>query len=131
MNLAHVYFNLGMYVNAIKMYQNCSKKFFYNKDTTLLLFIARAFFETGKLEDCKDVLQKAIHIAPQNKALWFHLAQTMEQYSIESLRKEKRASELSIFKHLVEQPGGHSKAAYLASKAEKHVSYCVVGMIRK
>jgi len=93
-NLAHVYFNLGMYVNAIKMYQNCSKKFFYNKDTTLLLFIARAFFETGKLEDCKDVLQKAIHIAPQNKALWFHLAQTMEQYSIESLRKEKRASEL-------------------------------------
>jgi RNA polymerase-associated protein CTR9 len=98
-------------------YEHCLKKFYNNKDPTVLLYLAKANFEAGKMQDCKEVLQKAIHLTPSNNALWFNLALCQEQYSASVLRKSKASvaevkkayielsQALRIFKRLVETPG--------------------------
>jgi RNA polymerase-associated protein CTR9 len=55
-NLAHVYLHQKHYVNAIKMYQLASSKYYGNRDTTVLLFLARAYMLAGKMTECKKTL---------------------------------------------------------------------------
>jgi RNA polymerase-associated protein CTR9 len=55
LNLGHVYLAQGEFVNAIKMYQNCLRKFFGNKDPEVMLFLAKAYFEYGHMQECKQV----------------------------------------------------------------------------
>ena len=47
------------------MYQNCLKKFYKHHDVTILLYLARANFVCGKLEETRKILLKARHMAPQ------------------------------------------------------------------
>src|SRR5690348_15546852 len=71
-------------------YQNCLRKFYNNKDLNALQYLARAYFEAGRMDDCKNTLVKAIHIAPNNTALWFNMALAQEQYATTILnRKDK------------------------------------------
>lgn len=66
------------------------KKFYDNKDTTVLLFLARAYYESEKYEDCSKTLQKAIHMNPDDKMLWFDLALSEESSSYQILRKKQK-----------------------------------------
>jgi len=77
---------------------------------------------------------KIIHIAPQNKAHWFNLALSQEQFATTALRNEKKTpadikravndliQALNIFKNLA-IPDLTSKLN-LPTRAEKHVKYC-------
>jgi len=87
-----------------KQYQNCLKNFYFNKDESVLLYLAKAYFEWNKMEECKQTLQKAIHIAPHNMALWYNLALAQKAYSTSILKKEKKTiTELSAATKELEQ----------------------------
>ena len=46
------------------MYGNCLKKFYSNQNVDILLYLARAHFVYGKLEETRRILIQARHIAP-------------------------------------------------------------------
>lgn len=39
-------------------YENCLKKFYKYQNTEVLLYLARALFKCGKLQECKQMLLK-------------------------------------------------------------------------
>lgn len=84
LNLAHIYVEQKQYISAVQMvrgfliltvlflrtgitqfillsasqYENCLKKFYKYQNTEVLLYLARALFKCGKLQDCKQMLLK-------------------------------------------------------------------------
>lgn len=82
----------------ILQYQNCLRKFFYNTDSQILLYLARTHYEAEQWQDCKKTLLRAIHLAPSNYALRFDVGVVMQKFSALTLQKEKRtADEVSFF----------------------------------
>jgi RNA polymerase-associated protein CTR9 len=73
-NLAHINLLQRQYENAIRLYQTCLRDFYNNSDATVLLYLAKAYFEDGRLDECKTTLQKAIRLTPWNVDLWYNLA---------------------------------------------------------
>jgi len=74
LNLAHVYCEQGLYVNAIKLYENCLRRMYGGaKDALVLTYLARANFRAKKFPECKRILTKAIRIAPQDLLIRFNL----------------------------------------------------------
>jgi len=139
LNLAHVFVAQGLHLNAIKLYQNCLKKFYFNKDTNIMLFLARAFFESQRFEECKSTLQKALHLSPHSKSLWFNLALTQEQYATGILRKDKKQQSLYEIRKAVNElkqavvtftrlstlnTSAGPAVQFIAQRAEKHATYC-------
>lgn len=41
-------------------YENCLKKFYKYQNTEVLLYLARALFKCGKLQECKQMLLKVL-----------------------------------------------------------------------
>ncbi|KAF5748435.1 hypothetical protein HS088_TW04G00389 [Tripterygium wilfordii] len=89
-NLAHVYFAQGNFALAVKMYQNCLRKFHYNTDSQILLYIARTHYEAEQWQDCKKTLLRAIHLAPSNYTLRFDAGVAMQKFAASTLQKPKR-----------------------------------------
>lgn len=87
LNLAHIYVEQKQYISAVQMvrvsllfgcivvlfciaiwlnafsplapqYENCLKKFYKYQNTEVLLYLARALFKCGKLQECKQMLLK-------------------------------------------------------------------------
>jgi len=56
LNLAHVYVEQRQFISAVQMYENCARKFKSRRDPELLLYLARAYFKCGKLQECKKTL---------------------------------------------------------------------------
>lgn len=77
-NIAHIYVEQKQYAAAVLMYENCSKKFYNNSNTEILLYIARALFKANKLEDCKKVLLRARHLCPYDLVILFNLARVLK-----------------------------------------------------
>eukprot|EP00005_Dracoamoeba_jomungandri_P008714 CAMPEP_0174270756 /NCGR_PEP_ID=MMETSP0439-20130205/45618_1 /TAXON_ID=0 /ORGANISM="Stereomyxa ramosa, Strain Chinc5" /LENGTH=1018 /DNA_ID=CAMNT_0015360281 /DNA_START=21 /DNA_END=3074 /DNA_ORIENTATION=+ len=134
-NLAHIYLSQGQFVNAIKMYQNCLRKFYDNKEPTILLFLAKAYYEFGKMEDCKRALLKAIHLTPENFQLWYNLALSQQKNAHNilntnkiALKKMERAlRELKKAKQVFGDLSVRQKAAkrsYHVHKAKEHHEKC-------
>ncbi|CAN0839355.1 Protein CTR9 homolog [Linum grandiflorum] len=89
-NLAHVYFAQGNNALAIKMYQNCLRKYYHNTDYQILLYMARTYYEAEQWQDCKKTLLRAIHLAPSNYTLRFDTGVAMQKFSASTLQKTKR-----------------------------------------
>lgn len=92
-NLAHVYFAQGNFTLAVKMYQNCLRKFFYNTESQLLLYLARTYYEAEQWQDSKRALLRAMHLSPSNYTLRFNLGVVMQKFSASLLNKEKRSAD--------------------------------------
>lgn len=45
-------------LNSAFQYENCLKKFYKYQNTEVLLYLARALFKCGKLQECKQILLK-------------------------------------------------------------------------
>lgn len=91
LNLAHIYVEQKQYISAVQMvskslniivfacfgvfepfyfapqYENCLKKFYKYQNTEVLLYLARALFKCGKLQDCKQMLLK---VSSRKNVLW-------------------------------------------------------------
>lgn len=78
---------------VILQYQNCLRKFFYNTDSQILLYLARTHYEAEQWQDCKKTLLRAIHLAPSNYALRFDAGVVMQKFSALTLQKEKRTAD--------------------------------------
>ncbi|KAI3443570.1 hypothetical protein Pfo_000235 [Paulownia fortunei] len=89
-NLAHVHFGQGNFALAVKMYQNCLRKFYYNTDSQVLHYLARTYYEAEQWQDCKKTLLRAIHLAPSNYTLRFDLGVSLQKFSALTLQKTKR-----------------------------------------
>ena len=61
LNLAHIYVDQKQYVSAIQMYENCLRKFYKHYNTEVMLYLARAYYKMGKLQECKQVLVKVLY----------------------------------------------------------------------
>lgn len=134
-NLAHVYFAQGNFALAVKTYQNCLRKFYYNTDVQVLLYLARTHYEAEQWQDCKKALLKAIHLAPSNYALRFNAGVTMQKFSASTLQKAKRTADevratvaelknaVRIFSQLWATSNLHIHG-FDQKKIDTHVGYC-------
>ncbi|MCL7045307.1 hypothetical protein MKW94_011606 [Papaver nudicaule] len=131
-NLAHVYFAQGQFALA---YQNCLRKFYYNTDTQILLYLARTHYEAEQWQDCKKTLLRAIHLAPSNYTLRFDAGVSMQKFSASTLQKTKRTADevratvaelknaVRVFSHLTAATSLQSHG-FDEKKIETHVGYC-------
>ena len=71
-NLAHIYLEQKSYDNAIQLYGNCLKKHYDDNDVQLMQFQARACFKASKFAECRQVLLKAMHIAPADEVVRYN-----------------------------------------------------------
>lgn len=134
-NLAHIYFAQGLFQQAVKMYQNCLRKFFYNTDATILLYLARTHYEAEQWQDCRKTLLRAIHLAPSNYLLRFNVGVSMQKFSASTLQKTKRTVDevratvtelqnaIRVFSLLSVASTYHSHG-FDERKIETHVEYC-------
>ncbi|XP_047319890.1 protein CTR9 homolog [Impatiens glandulifera] len=134
-NLAHVHFAQGNFSLAVKMYQNCLRKFHYSTDSQILLYLARTHYEAEQWEDCKKTLLRAIHLAPSNYTLKFDAGVAMQKFSASTLQKEKRTAqevrstvaELKNAVRIFSQLAAASNLQFHGfdeKKIETHVNYC-------
>lgn len=130
-NLAHVHFAQGNFALAVKMvssefscwweyhflilsmqcifnklcsflqYQNCLRKFYYNTDSQVLLYLARTHYEAEQWQDCKKTLLRAIHLAPSNYTLKFDVGVALQKFSASTLQKTKRTVDEVIIFYLI------------------------------
>ncbi|KAH0970786.1 hypothetical protein GBA52_022942 [Prunus armeniaca] len=134
-NLAHVYFAQGNFALAVKMYQNCLRKFFNNTDSQILLYLARTHYEAEQWQDCKKNLLRAIHLAPSNYTLRFDAGVVMQKFSASTLQKPKKSvdevrstvAELENAVRLFRQLSAASSLHFHGfdeKKIDTHVEYC-------
>ncbi|KAL1363930.1 protein CTR9 homolog [Arachis hypogaea] len=134
-NLAHVYFAQGNFSLAVKMYQNCLRKFFYNTDSQILLYLARTHYEAEQWQDCIKTLLRAIHLAPSNYTLRFDAGVAMQKFSASTLQKAKRTADevratvaelqnaVRVFSQLSAASNLHIHG-FDEKKIDTHVGYC-------
>ncbi|KAG6432444.1 hypothetical protein SASPL_104020 [Salvia splendens] len=134
-NVAHVHFAQGNFALAVKMYQNCLRKFFYNTDSQVLLYLARTHYEAEQWQECKKTLLRAIHMAPSNYTLRFDVGVTLQKFSTSTLQKTKRTVDeiratvaelknaVRVFSLLSAASNLHSHG-FDEKKIETHVAYC-------
>eukprot|EP00899_Mesostigma_viride_P008770 jgi/Mesvir1/17895/Mv12965-RA.1 len=140
-NLAHVYLGQEQYINAIKMYQNCLKKFHQNHDVQLHQYIARAHYDAGDMLECRRALLKALHLSPANLLLRFDAALTLQEHAVRTLKrpldkislKEMRQAvkELELVRRIFAQLSslGNQPAFMLKRKnVEMHVEFVKVSL---
>ncbi|KAM4617284.1 RNA polymerase-associated protein CTR9 homolog [Discoglossus pictus] len=89
LNLAHIYVEQKQYISAVQMYENCLRKFYKHQNTEVLLYLARALFKCGKLLECKQILLKARHVAPNDTVLMFNIALVLQRLATSVLKDEK------------------------------------------
>nr|XP_054761257.1 LOW QUALITY PROTEIN: RNA polymerase-associated protein CTR9 homolog [Lytechinus pictus] len=89
LNLAHIYVEQKQYISAIQMYENCIKKFFKYHNTTVLSYLARAYFKTGKLKECRQTLLKAKRVSPHDTLITYNLSLVLQRIAMYVLRDEK------------------------------------------
>ncbi|PIO25198.1 hypothetical protein AB205_0093000 [Aquarana catesbeiana] len=70
-------------------YENCLRKFYKHQNTEVLLYLARALFKCGKLQECKQILLKARHVAPNDTVLMFNVALVLQRLATSILKDEK------------------------------------------
>ncbi|XP_055824765.1 protein CTR9 homolog [Solanum dulcamara] len=134
-NLAHVHFAQGNFALAVKMYQNCLRKFYHNTDSQVLLYLARTHYEAEQWQDCKKTLLRATHLAPSNYTLRFDTGVALQKFSASTLQKTKRTVDevratVAELKNAVRLFSLLSAASNLhvhgfdEKKIETHVGYC-------
>lgn len=84
----HVFMNY-----VVLQYQNCLRKFYYNTDSQILLYLARTYYEAEQWQDCKKTLLRAIHLAPSNYTLRFDAGVTLQKFSASTLQKTKKTAD--------------------------------------
>uniref|UniRef100_A0A673CN65 CTR9 homolog, Paf1/RNA polymerase II complex component n=1 Tax=Sphaeramia orbicularis TaxID=375764 RepID=A0A673CN65_9TELE len=90
------------------MYENCLKKFYKYQNTEVLLYLARALFKCGKLQECKQMLLKARHVAPSDTVLMFNVALVLQ-----------RLATLAVLSAVKELELAHRYFSYLSKAGDK------------
>lgn len=134
-NLAHIHLAKSETTLAIKMYQNCQRRYHYGTDAQGLLYLARAQYEAEQYKESQRTLIRAVHIAPTNYTLHFDAANVMQKHASVTLKKEKRSAEqvrhavaeLMTAVRMFEQLsvlGTQPSHGFDQTKSKLHLEYC-------
>nr|XP_006642561.1 PREDICTED: RNA polymerase-associated protein CTR9 homolog [Lepisosteus oculatus] len=118
LNLAHIYVEQKQYISAVQMYENCLKKFYKHQNTEVLLYLARALFKCGKLQECKQTLLKARHVAPNDTVLMFNVALVLQRLATLVLKDEK-SNLKAVLSAVKELELAHRYFSYLSKAGDK------------
>ncbi|XP_052006192.1 RNA polymerase-associated protein CTR9 homolog [Xyrauchen texanus] len=118
LNLAHIYVEQKQYISAVQMYENCLKKFYKHQNTEVLLYLARALFKCGKLQDCKQTLLRARHVAPSDTVLMFNVALVLQRLATLVLKDEK-SNLKAVLSAVKELELAHRSFSYLSKAGDK------------
>ncbi|KAM6949854.1 RNA polymerase-associated protein CTR9 homolog isoform 2-T2 [Lycodopsis pacificus] len=118
LNLAHIYVEQKQYISAVQMYENCLKKFYKYQNTEVLLYLARALFKCGKLQECKQMLLKARHVAPSDTVLMFNVALVLQRLATLVLKDEK-SNLKAVLSAVKELELAHRYFSYLCKAGDK------------
>lgn len=118
LNLAHIYVEQKQYISAVQMYENCLKKFYKYQNTEVLLYLARALFKCGKLQECKQMLLKARHVAPNDSVLMFNVALVLQRLATLVLKDEK-SNLKAVLSAVKELELAHRYFSYLSKAGDK------------
>ncbi|CAF0862823.1 unnamed protein product [Brachionus calyciflorus] len=89
LNIAHILVEQKQFIRAIQMYENCSKKFYKHTNTQLCLYLIRALFRANRLAECKQMLLKARHVAPDDTLFMFNLALVQQKLARQVMSDNK------------------------------------------
>uniref|UniRef100_A0A8B9QGW7 RNA polymerase-associated protein CTR9 homolog n=1 Tax=Apteryx owenii TaxID=8824 RepID=A0A8B9QGW7_APTOW len=121
LNLAHIYVEQKQYISAVQMYENCLRKFYKHQNTEVLLYLARALFKCGKLQECKQTLLKARHVAPSDTVLMFNVALVLQRLAT-SVLKDEKSNLKEVLNAVKELELAHRQCSDLLSQAQYHVA---------
>ena len=117
-NIAHIYVEQKQYVNAIQMYENCLRRFYSQSNTEILLYMARAYYKSGKLRECKNVLLRARHVNPQDTVLLFNLALVLQKLA-SSVLEDPKSSLRTVLSAVHELGLAHKYFGFLKKTGDK------------
>uniref|UniRef100_A0A667ZYC6 CTR9 homolog, Paf1/RNA polymerase II complex component n=1 Tax=Myripristis murdjan TaxID=586833 RepID=A0A667ZYC6_9TELE len=106
------------YVFTQCFYENCLKKFYKHQNTEVLLYLARALFKCGKLQECKQMLLKARHVAPSDTVLMFNVALVLQRLATLVLKDEK-SNLKAVLSAVKELELAHRYFSYLSKAGDK------------
>lgn len=103
--LAGVYFRLGVYPTAIRLWRGLLADF--PGDVTLHVNVGLAFFKTGQPDDARDHLDKALELDPDHERAWGYLGLTLWRLGQLDAAREAflRGGQLSMAKRMEEALG--------------------------
>uniref|UniRef100_A0A5F4WFY6 CTR9 homolog, Paf1/RNA polymerase II complex component n=1 Tax=Callithrix jacchus TaxID=9483 RepID=A0A5F4WFY6_CALJA len=118
LNLAHIYVEQKQYISAVQMYENCLRKFYKHQNTEVVLYLARALFKCGKLQECKQTLLKARHVAPSDTVLMFNVALVLQRLAT-SVLKDEKSNLKEVLNAVKELELAHRYFSYLSKVGDK------------
>lgn len=87
-NLAHIFVAEERYGEAIQLYSMCLHKCYNGQDLEVMLYLAKAHYESKDYPNCISTLSRALHMYPSDLRLWYNIALTQEDYAVTTLNKE-------------------------------------------
>ncbi|CDW58199.1 RNA polymerase associated protein CTR9 [Trichuris trichiura] len=86
LNMAHLYAEQRQNTAAVLMYENAIKKFGFENNVEVLVYLARAYFRADKMMESKNVLLKARYLAPFDPLILYNLALTLKVVAMRTLQ---------------------------------------------
>jgi len=142
-NLGHCCFLLGMHGEAIKLYTNCLKRVSTGSEVrctpsmgTIHQYIAKAHFDCGHFAECKEALQQALQVEPDNFLLHYNMGVCRLHGAGAILSAEHPTTEeviaaqldldeaKRVFTWLTSQQVDEKELGFKMAKAGAHVNTC-------
>lgn len=84
-NLAHIYVAEERYAEAIQLYSVCLSKCYNGQDLEVMLYLAKAYYESKNYPKCISTLSRAIHLRPNDLRLYYNIGLAQEDYAVSTL----------------------------------------------
>lgn len=89
LNIAHILVEQKQYIRAIQMYENCAKKFYKHTSSELTMCLVRALAKANRLAECKSMLLRLRHVAPEDPVCMYNLALVQQKLSKQVMSDDK------------------------------------------
>jgi RNA polymerase-associated protein CTR9 len=87
-NLAHIFVAEERYQEAIQLYTVCLTKCYQGQDLEVLLYLAKAYYESKDFPSCISTLSRGLHMYPNDLRLWYNTGLAQEDYAVTTLGQE-------------------------------------------
>ncbi|POM80015.1 RNA polymerase-associated protein CTR9 [Phytophthora palmivora] len=87
-NLAHIFVAEERYQEAIQLYTVCLTKCYQGQDLEVLLYLAKAYYESKDFPSCIATLSRGLHMYPNDLRLWYNSGLAQEDYAVTTLGQE-------------------------------------------
>ncbi|KAL3673573.1 hypothetical protein V7S43_001277 [Phytophthora oleae] len=87
-NLAHIFVAEERYQEAIQLYTVCLTKCYKGQDLEVLLYLAKAYYESKDFPSCIATLSRGLHMYPNDLRLWYNSGLAQEDYAVTTLGQE-------------------------------------------